>query len=423
MSVQDINQLSPEKKRLLLEKLLRERAAAERIDLEREAQIQLGISEASPPDSGAIEAPTAILLTGVTGFVGAFLLREMCLRTSARIYCMVRAQDEQQGLERIRDNLTKYGLWLDGFGARLVVVLADLSKPGMGLSADRHRTLTNEIDVIYHIAATVNLAYKYERLKPTNVNGTREILELASTGKLKPVHYLSSYAPFDSTHNAGKTIYERDVPRHSEGLSTGYNETKWVAERMVHSAREQGLPVAIYRVGWVAGHTGTGVWNSSDFIPRLIQACTALGKYTFLGVVTMTPVDYLVESLLCLSQKPSSLGDTFHLSNGERYSTRQIFEWVRAYGYGVEEVSYAEWEQAMLGSSQEAALMPMKLFLENAPQGLKLSDWFAREPIIDSSYTRDVLSRWSVAAPSLDQRLMSTYLNHFITSGHLNPPQ
>jgi thioester reductase-like protein len=422
MPAQDVDQLSPQKKRLLLEKILREKIAAETVDLEKEAAIDLTI-EPSCANPRVVEAPAAILLTGVTGFVGAFLLRELLESSPARLHCLVRAEDEGKGLRRIRDNLSKYGIWDDRYAARILVVLGDLSKPRLGLSEDRRRSLTQEIDVIYHIAATVNLAYKYNMLKPTNVSGTREILELASTGKIKPLHYLSSYAPFDSIHNAGKTIYEKDVPLHSDGLSTGYNETKWVAEKMVRNAGGQGLPVAIYRVGWVVGHTETGVWNASDFIPRLIQACTILHKCTFLGYVTMTPVDYLVHSLLWLSQRESSIGDTFHLSNGERYSTRQLFDWVNGYGYRVEEVSYQKWEQAMMSSAQEVALMPMKLFLESAAQGVTLTDWFSREPIIDARYTREILSLSAIVPPSLGQRLMSTYLDYFISSGYLDPPK
>lgn len=421
MAGQQLEGLSAEKKRALLEKLLREKIASEAIDFEAEAAIEIDL-QGRAVDTTVVENPGSIFLTGMTGFVGAFVLRELVRRTSARLYCLVRAKTPDAGLERIRENLQKYGVWSEECASRIRVVLGDLSKPGIGIADEEFRALGEEVDVIYHIAATVNLAQKYRALKPTNVNGTREILRLATTGRIKPLHYLSSYAPFDSIHNAGRTIYESDVPMHSQGLSTGYNETKWVAERMVRNAQAQGLPVGIYRVGWVVGHTESGVWNSSDFIPRLIQACTALRKCTYLGVVTMTPVDYLVDALLHLSRRPASLGDTFHLSNGERYSTRQLFEWVEAYGYDVNEVSYDEWEQSMLGSAQEAALMPMKLFLENATQGVKLTDWFSREPIVDSAYTRRVLAAGGVVPPQLSQTLMKTYIDYFISSGYLQPP-
>ncbi|MFZ5894820.1 MAG: thioester reductase domain-containing protein [Myxococcota bacterium] len=421
MAGQQLEELSAEKKRALLEKLLREKIAAEAIDFESEAAIEINLNGRSV-DVSAVENPRAVFLTGMTGFVGAFVLRELVRRTDAQLYCLVRAANPDAGLKRIRDNLQKYGIWEEEYAGRIRVVLGDLSKPGIGIAEDEFRALSQEIDVIYHIAATVNLAQKYKALKPTNVNGTREILRLATTGRVKPLHYLSSYAPFDSIHNAGRTIYESDVPMHSQGLSTGYNETKWVAERMVRNAKAQGLPVGIYRVGWVVGHTQSGVWNSSDFIPRLIQACTALGKCTYLGVVTMTPVDYLVDALLYLSRRPASMGDTFHLSNGDRYSTRQLFEWVKGYGYEVEEVGYDEWEKSMLGSAQEAALMPMKLFLENATQGVKLSDWFSREPIVDSTYTRGVLAQGNIVPPQLNQNLMKTYVDYFISSGYLQPP-
>ncbi|MDP8934959.1 MAG: amino acid adenylation domain-containing protein, partial [Cyanobacteriota bacterium] len=39
--------------------------------------------------------PTRILLTGATGFLGAFLLRELLLQTQAEIYCLVRSDDAE----------------------------------------------------------------------------------------------------------------------------------------------------------------------------------------------------------------------------------------------------------------------------------------------------------------------------------------
>jgi malonyl CoA-acyl carrier protein transacylase len=52
--------------------------------------------------------PTTILLTGATGFLGAFLLKELLEQTDAVVYCLVRAADTEKGLAKIQNNLKSY---------------------------------------------------------------------------------------------------------------------------------------------------------------------------------------------------------------------------------------------------------------------------------------------------------------------------
>jgi len=53
-----------------------------------------------------------------------------------------------------------------------------------------------QIDYIVHAAASVNLIYPYEALKGPNVIGTQNVLLFSRTGKIKPVHYISTNAVF-----------------------------------------------------------------------------------------------------------------------------------------------------------------------------------------------------------------------------------
>jgi hypothetical protein len=53
------------------------------------------------PDAGGFGAPARhVLLTGATGFVGSFLLRELLAQTDAEVHCLVRADAEQGGRAR-----------------------------------------------------------------------------------------------------------------------------------------------------------------------------------------------------------------------------------------------------------------------------------------------------------------------------------
>ncbi|MCW2254740.1 amino acid adenylation domain-containing protein [Providencia alcalifaciens] len=68
------------------------------------------------------------LLTGATGFMGAFCLRELLQLDDVRqIFCLVRAKDHDAALQRIKDNMTRYGLWQQEYGPRIVALAGDIA--------------------------------------------------------------------------------------------------------------------------------------------------------------------------------------------------------------------------------------------------------------------------------------------------------
>src|SRR5262249_26737337 len=140
-----------------------------------------------------LEPPEIVLLTGATGFVGAFLCAALLSTTRATVLCLVRAGNAAEGMERVRAALDSYGL--SGLGLeRLRVVTGDLAQPLLGLADAEFAGLAEQVDAIYHCGAWVNFVRPYRALKATNVSGTEEILRLATRHKLKPVHYISTLA-------------------------------------------------------------------------------------------------------------------------------------------------------------------------------------------------------------------------------------
>ncbi|BAZ09564.1 thioester reductase domain-containing protein [Calothrix sp. NIES-4071] len=99
-----------------------------------------------------VNKPASIFLTGTTGFLGAFLLHELLLKTQANIYCLVRSTDDASAKMRIKNNLESYGIWHEDFADRIIPVLGDLSQPLLGLSLQDFQFRSSLIDVIYHNA-------------------------------------------------------------------------------------------------------------------------------------------------------------------------------------------------------------------------------------------------------------------------------
>lgn len=394
-------------------------------DLEAEAVLDPSICPGAVPVEYTTE-PTCIFLTGATGFLGTFLLYELLLQTQADVYCLVRCSSAEEGKKRLQSSLKSAALWHEGLSSRIIPVIGDLSQPLLGLTEEHFRVLASKIDVIYHNGASVNSTYPYFALKATNVLGTQEVLRLASLIKVKPVHFVSTLSVFPSTSYSGvKVVRECDSLDHGQVLSSGYDQSKWVAEKLVSIARSRGLPVCIYRPGRISGHSQTGVSNTDDLIFRMIQGCIQVGSVPSQDITEdMTPVDYVSRAIVYLSKQKESLEKTFHLISPYPIHWNELVNWIRSFGYPLQQISYDKWRAELLdvtAHSLEHPLYPLvSLFSENEFEGQK---WNSAVLQFDCQNTLDGLAGTSIACPIVDAKLFSTYLSYFIRNGFLNAPQ
>lgn len=371
-------------------------------------------------------------LTGATGFLGAHLLYELLEQTSGQIYCLVRGANATAGKRRLEEKLASYNLWKETFSPRLVPVIGDLSKPYFGLEEQQFGELANHVEAIYHCGALVNFTYPYSVLKATNVLGTQEVLRLAFKHPIKPVHYISTLSIFESITNLdNRTIQEQDFPLESQGLFSGYAQSKWVAEHLVLAARDQGLPVYIYRPAEIAGNSRTGVWNLNDYIAQLIKGCIQLGACPDLDILfNLTPVDYVSRAIIYLSQNSSSPERVFHILNPQTVHWHEIFSWINALGYSLEWISYQQWRTRLLKAFQQSpdnALFPLSHLFKDAvtvDPPLTIQELYvqSRTPKYDCQNLLSGMASSSIVCPSVDAELFKIYCSYFGRKGFLDFP-
>jgi thioester reductase-like protein len=258
---------------------------------------------------GICEAPLkqqSIFLTGCTGFVGRFLLYDLLQKEEATIYCLVRANSTLDALERIKTNLTEFELWDPAYEQRIVPVAGDLSKPDFGVGQNEYDHLCKVIEVIYHCGTYMNHLATYKEMKNTNVDGMKRILRFACSKRQKMINYISTVSIFNmnqSRHIDEMTPIESEIHYNS----SGYNASKWVAEKIMLLARERGIPNNIYRLGLVTGDSQKGRCDSSQIFYRFLQSYLELGCYGYDNIDTkiwITPVDFVSQAIVHLSQCP-----------------------------------------------------------------------------------------------------------------------
>lgn len=365
-----------------------------------------------------VEAPRTVLLTGATGFVGAYLLRELLDRTELTVHCLVRGANPEDARRRIDENLKRWRVYKPGYSRRIVPVIGDLAEVRFGLGEDDWKRLGSGLDLIVHSGAMVKFLSSYDELKPANVGGTREIIRLAFEGKIKPVHHISTAGVFPLRSNA--IIAEASSIDHNVLLNLAYQETKWVCEKMLGRAQARGLPVAIYRVGEVCGDLATGQSVTEHAFFAFLKGCVQLKLFPQIdGYIDMSPVDYLARSVVHLAPRHDSAGKTFHLSNPKPLHVSQMVDWLRAQGYELGLCTFDEWRNAVMSETHRGT----NAF---APYIDLFDDWTdanAAFTTFDSAETRRALEGTGIACHPVDEALLARVFGYMTAGGFFPKPE
>ncbi len=382
-----------------------------------EIDLQLGFDIQRRGDDRAT-AGAPVLLTGATGYLGVHLLEALLRRTSAPVYCLVRASSDAEVLRRITETLARYRLVPGAAAARIISLAGSLEQPLLGLSPARFDALAHELGAIYHCGAQVHFTYPFAKLEPANVGGTREVLRLASHARLIPVHHVSTTAVASPASLRGAHVVTEADPLGEPGaLDTGYAQSKWAAEKLVERARAQGMSIAIYRPGAVTGDTRTGMCRADDALWRMIKGCIQLGFTPDLDEpIPNAPVNYVCDALVHISSLASSAGKVFHLTSPTGTTWNDLFELTRRVGFALDRVPYQRWRAALdrVRSEAENSLFPLIHSLgREAPESTCS---------FDCSNTLGALAASGIDCGRFDDHRMRLYLDAFIAAGFLDSP-
>lgn len=353
--------------------------------------------------------PARILLTGAAGYLGAFLLRELLDETQAEITCLVRADTPAEAMARLRGNLLRHGQRDDTACGRIVALPGALDRPALGLKEAELSRLEDEVDVIYHNGAMVNFIQTYEEHKPANVGGTTQILRLAASRRLKPVHFVSTLSVFYTGRHTEDRIYRETEELEDTGAPLGgYSQSKWVGEKLVQLAVARGVPAAIYRPGYISGHSETGTWNNTDLVWGLARACLALGKVPDLvGPVDVVPVDYVSRAIVRLSLTRVPDGRIYHLGNPKTYPYLEMVSLLQRLGLSVDLVPFDDWREILFRHAMEGHSGEWNAFLPIIEEVEFQRIWM---PAFDSTNTVAGLEGSGISCPPVGPELLTRYL-------------
>src|SRR6516165_5877667 len=193
-----------------------------------------------------------ILLTGATGFLGRYLLREL-LAAGRSVIVLARDLPGQSAQERLDEVVARACETLGRSVPRPVVLCGELVQPALGLDSVDRDWLGRRCRVVVHSAACVALrsADSGEPWK-TNVEGTQRLLAFCQAFGIGELHHVSTAFVCGKRRDRAR----EDKPRGMPDFHNDYERSKWEAERRVRSA--EGIRATIYRPSVIVGDSVTG---------------------------------------------------------------------------------------------------------------------------------------------------------------------
>lgn len=182
-----------------------------------------------------------IAVTGAAGFLGLRLL-PLLMQRGCPIVVLAHA-GTAPALNRIERHLRTIGAATDCV-RELRVVPVDLTRPLLGLQRKDFDALAYPLREIWHCAGSIDLLGTAERVRPANVAGVHNILDLAAAGTPTLYHVSTAFVAGARTNGL---IGDNDLDG-SYGFESAYEQSKFDGEQAIHEwSHRNDRPAMIFR--------------------------------------------------------------------------------------------------------------------------------------------------------------------------------
>ncbi len=267
------------------------------------------------------------LLTGATGLLGSYLLRDI-LRAGRRVAVVVRPGRMETARQRVESILAAWERTDGRVLPRIPVLEGDICEPQLGLDAAGIDWVARHCDDVIHNAASLSFEADEKTGEPqrSNVEGTRNVLELCRTTGIRRFHHVST--SYVCGLRMGRILEEElDV---GQQAGNAYEASKIEAEKMVRGATFLETPT-VYRPAIIIGDSQTGYTTTYHgfYTPiKVLQSLASRMQFTridaspMLAMLGLTgsdrknfvPVDWVSRVIAYLSGMPQHWGRTYHLT-------------------------------------------------------------------------------------------------------------
>ena len=276
-----------------------------------------------------------MFLTGSTGLVGRYLLRDLLL-ADERVAVLARSTKIDSAATRVEAILTQWEAELGFQLPRPVVFDGSLNDEDFGLSSEDRSWIESNCDRVLHCAAAMAFRPdKHGEPWRTNVEGTQRLVDFCRGTGIRHFHHVSTC--YICGLRSGR-ILESDIDQ-GQTLGNVYEDSKLKAEKLLRAA-DCFDSLTFYRPSSVVGDSRTGFTTShhgfylplqlaytvSTQIPPREMGTRFFAKLGLKGDEgkNIVPVDWLAAAIVQLVRRPECHNATYQLANPQPATVKSI---------------------------------------------------------------------------------------------------
>ncbi len=347
-----------------------------------------------------------LLLTGATGLVGRYLLRDLIL-ADVPVAVLCRSNRVEPASQRLEVLMQRWERLEGRSLPRPVVLEADLRQPMLGLGSDDLAWIRDNCDRILHNAASMTFREdKHGEPFRSNNEGLQNVLDVCLDARIGKFHHVSTAYVCGLR---GGRVYERELDLGQQNGNV-YEVSKMTAEKMLRGADFLD-ELTIYRPASVAGDSQTGYTVSTHgfYLPLQLAYVMAdklptrlMGERFFrlLGLrgdegKNLVPVDWLSAAIVHVVTHPELHRETYHLTNPRPVTVKLIQKVVQD---AIEKYS----SRRFVGELTEQQIVEYEALFQQYMEVYR-SHW-RDDPVFDRTNTDRALAH--LPCPEIDEEML-----------------
>ena len=358
-----------------------------------------------------------VLITGVTGWLGAHILNEFLSAESGIAYCLVRGEDYADSQTKLKTAIEYY------FGDscidynRIIPICGDITNKIL---------MDEQVNTIIHCAATVKHYGSYQYSHEINVGGTENMIALAKAKGARLLHISTesvSGHDFEQPLDLPSAIFDETKLYIGQPLENVYVRSKFEAEAAVLRAKLAGLDAAVIRVGNLSNR-----YSDAKFQKNYHENATLTRLKAFVDLklylkslrcfpLEFSPVDCTAKAIIAIGQHLDKAYSVFHAYNPKNIRFGGFVRALAAAGVKMRPVSMKRFVEAVQATAKDSETAHIhKAFIHDL--GADGSLKYKSSITLKSDFTTWYLSKASFVWPEIDADYLIRFIQYFNDIGY-----
>lgn len=362
-----------------------------------------------------------ILITGVTGFLGAHILDEYMQKGKGNIYCIVRSRNNIDSKTRLKERLKFYfnDKYDNQIGKRIIPIdvdITDFSNLNLAL-----KDIIADISFVVHCAACVKHYGDANYFKKINVDGTETITKICFNNNIKFIHISTLSVSGNAFETASYNKISKDIVfdetcfYKNQNLENIYVYTKFKAEQIVLDYMKKGMQANIMRIGNLTNRYSDLKFqyneeeNAFENRIKTLLNIKMFPKRNIDMYLEFTPVDFAAKAVITIMQFFNTKHNMFHIYNNNHIEMKEFINILKKMNIVIDIVNDNTFSKKIYEISNSKNKEILKGIINDLDKNNTLD--YNTNVKIEGKYTIEYLKKIGFSWPIIDNNYIIKYIN------------